>query len=70
MKRIVIDTNVLISGMFWEGNYSSKIITNWKEEKIIIISSSEIIQEFQNTLRNFKIKLPKEIIDEWVNLFF
>ena len=65
--RVVLDTNVFISGIFWEGNYCSQIINAWKEKKIILVSSLEIIQELTDTLRDFKIDMDGELIREWRN---
>ncbi len=66
--RVVLDTNIFISGIFWEGNYCSNIIEAWRGGKIVLVSSLEIIQELVETLRNFKIEMPEEIILEWQNM--
>ncbi|MDP4012447.1 MAG: putative toxin-antitoxin system toxin component, PIN family [Candidatus Nanoarchaeia archaeon] len=65
--RVVLDTNVFISGIFWDGNYCSQIIDAWRAGKIMLVSSLEIIEEFLETLRDFKIEMPEEIIREWQN---
>lgn len=66
--KVVLDTNVFISGIFWEGNYCSQIITLWKEGKIILVSSEECIEELIETLRDFKIQMPEEMIQAWQSL--
>jgi len=66
--RVVIDTNVFVSGIFWEGNFCSQIIDKWKSRKFDLVSSMEILNEFMKTLRNFKIQMPDEMIEEWRNL--
>ncbi|MBS3167009.1 putative toxin-antitoxin system toxin component, PIN family [Candidatus Woesearchaeota archaeon] len=66
--RVVLDTNVFISGIFWEGNFCSQIINKWKEGKFQLISSEEIIEELVKTLKTFKISMDKELIEEWKNL--
>lgn len=63
--KVVIDTNVFISGIFWKNNYSSIILQAWKNNSFELICSIEIIEEIINTLNNFKIKLPDEIILSW-----
>jgi hypothetical protein len=63
--KLVIDTNVFISGIFWAGNFCSEIIDKWKNKKFELVSSIEIIEELIETLRNFKIKMPEEIIQRW-----
>ena len=66
--KIVLDTNVFISGIFWEGNFCSQIINKWKNRKFVLISSVSIIDEFVKTLRNFKIQMPEDMIEEWRKL--
>jgi predicted nucleic acid-binding protein len=61
--RIVLDTNIFISGIFWEGNYCSQIIDAWRAGKIMLVSSLDMVQE--DTIRDFKIKMPDEIMQEW-----
>jgi len=63
--KIVLDTNVFISGIFWERNFCAQIIELWKKGKIILISSIQIIEELIKTLSNFKIPLSSEEILEW-----
>ena len=65
--KTVLDTNVFISGIFWKGS-SNKVITDWKEEKFILVTSLETIAEIIKILKDFKIKLSDELIKEWVDL--
>ena len=67
MIKVVVDTNVFISGIFWEGNYCSQVIDAWRSGKITMISSIEIIKELGETLRDFKIRMPGDMIKEWQN---
>lgn len=66
--RIVLDTNVFISGIFWEGNFCSQIIDKWRTGEFELISSPETIQELIETLKCFKIKLDEELIESWRNI--
>ena len=66
--RVIIDTNVFISGIFWKGNFCSQIIDKWKTKKFELISSKDILDEFVRTLRGFKIQMPDGMIEEWRNL--
>ncbi len=45
MIRIVLDTNVFMSGVFW-GGYPSKILDAWHDKKVKIVVSPEIIDEY------------------------
>ncbi len=42
--RIVLDTNVFISGIFFSGP-PSQILNAWKDSKIQIVLSQEILKE-------------------------
>ena len=64
----VLDTNVFISGMFWEGNFWSQIIDKWKRREIELVSSLDIVGELVKTLKGFKIPMPEDMIEEWKNL--
>jgi predicted nucleic acid-binding protein len=43
--RIVIDTNVIISAIFFNGT-PRRILEKWAEEKFELICSQEIIEEY------------------------
>ena len=53
--RVVVDTNVFISGIFWNGK-SSKIIKLVESNLIELIISEEIIQEISKVLNYEDIK--------------
>lgn len=63
--KVVLDTNVFISGIFWEGNFCAKIIDLWREEKVTLVSSIELIEELVKTLKGFKIQMDESIIKSW-----
>ncbi len=65
--KVVIDTNVFVSGIFWKGQ-SNKVLNHWKEGKITTIISTDILSEFIKVMSDFKIQLPEGMIKEWVNL--
>ena len=44
------------------------MIDKWRKNEIEMISSPEIIEEFVEVVRNFKIEMPQEMIEEWKNL--
>jgi len=43
--RIVLDTNVFMSGIFWSGP-PSKVLDAWQQNKISLVCSPEIIDEY------------------------
>lgn len=63
--RIVADTNIFISGIFWEGNFSSQVIDLWIKRKIELVSSLPIVEEIVRNLRGFKIEMDEESVKEW-----
>ena len=65
--KIVLDTNIFISGIFWKGT-SNKIINNWREKKFTLVTSLEAVSEIIKVLKDFKIKLSDGMIKEWVDL--
>ena len=65
--KVVLDTNIFISGIFWKGA-SNKVIINWKEGKFILVTSLRTISEIIKVLKDFKIKLSDYMIKEWIDL--
>ena len=65
--RVVLDTNIFISGIFWSGD-SEKILYAWSNEELEIITSSEIIREIVETLMDFKIQLPINTLLLWLSI--
>ena len=58
--KVVLDTNVFISGIFWRGN-SHKVLINWKEGHFTLVTSLGAISEIIKVLKDFKIKLSDDI---------
>lgn len=65
--KVVLDTNIFVSGIFWTGS-SHDILVSWKEGKFDLVASLGSISEIVKVLSDFKIRLPDEIIREWVDL--
>ena len=62
MKRVVIDTNVVVSGLLFGGK-PGEIVTLWKKRKIKPLSSGEIIQEYLRVLAYPRFQLTEAEID-------
>ena len=61
-QRVVIDTNVLISGTLWGGKPGS-VIKQYRQDKFIILISPFILAELANFLEEYHIeKKQREII--------
>lgn len=68
MFRIVLDTNIFISGIFWRGN-PYKILSKCLEKELCLIASLEILEEFQEVLRTEKkFKLDEDDISSYMSL--
>ena len=59
MHKVVIDTNVFISSFF--GGIPRKIINQWKEGRIILCLSQEIVEEYLEVLNRLGLKDKNEI---------
>lgn len=73
LKRVVLDTNVLVSALLFRGELS-KISTLWQKGEITPVISKETFAEFRDVLRYSKFKLTageiKVIIEEEVLPYF
>lgn len=68
MKRVVLDTNVIISAFFWKG-HPRKVYDLARERKIIMLISRDAENEFIRVLGYSKFGLaPKEILPFVKNL--
>ena len=44
--RVVVDTNVLVSGVFFSG-IPRRILEAWRDRRIVIVASLEILEEYR-----------------------
>ncbi|MFA4886340.1 MAG: putative toxin-antitoxin system toxin component, PIN family [Desulfotomaculaceae bacterium] len=61
--RVVLDTNVLISGMLIPGGPPGKIVDLWTENIITVIVSQALIEEFFDVLLRPKFKRAGTVIE-------
>jgi putative PIN family toxin of toxin-antitoxin system len=61
--RVVLDTNILVSAFFWEGN-ERKILLKCKKRKFNSITSLEILNELEKVLK-IKFKVPVNKIRDY-----
>lgn len=62
MKRVVLDTNVLISSAL--GGALAPVLEQWSEGKFIVIVSTEIFEEYLEVLSRPRFGLPQATIDK------
>jgi len=66
--RVVLDTNVLISGIFFSGS-PSKILTHWRKGNFTTVISEPIIFEYTRVAEEISKKFPEVDISEILELF-
>jgi hypothetical protein len=62
VKRVVIDTNVMISGLLFGGD-PGKLIPLWQGKRIQPLVSKEMLEEYLRVLAYPKFKLSREDLD-------
>ena len=55
--KVIIDTNVFISGVFFSGP-PYKILEAWRDGKVQLVVSREILQEYQRVLETLGEEFP------------
>ncbi len=59
--RVILDTNVFISGVFF-GGQPGKILAAWRDGKVRLVLSAEILEEYIEVLRRLeKLYPPVEV---------
>jgi putative PIN family toxin of toxin-antitoxin system len=66
--KIVLDTNVFISGIFF-GGPPSQILKFWRQSKLIIVLTQQILEEYQRVGDELSIKYPSINIEPIIKLF-
>lgn len=65
--KAIIDTNVLISGVFFSG-VPSEILSAWRDKKIELIISPEILEEYRRVGKEMERKFPGVEIEPFLEL--
>ena len=65
--RIIVDTNVFISGLFWSGP-PSKIMEMWEARKLSLVLSDEILEEYKRVAFYLQGKYPLVNLAPFINL--
>ncbi len=59
--RIVLDTNVLISGLFWPSGPPRTLLEKWLVGKVSVLASQEIIDEYRAVVRRLSQKRSMDV---------
>lgn len=62
---VVLDTNVLVSGVFWGGN-PERILIGWQKGRFEVVASPNIVWEYEATLRELGKGMPEKA-EAWIH---
>ncbi len=65
--KIVLDTNILVSGIFWTGT-PSVILNHWINDRFELLLSDEIFDEYQKTFFRISKGKKDELVTNWLFL--
>lgn len=65
--KVVLDTNVFISGVFFSGP-PSKILKGWRDGRFILVLSPEILEEYRRVAEALSKKYPPVDLTELLEL--
>ncbi len=65
--RLVVDTNVFISGVFFTGP-PFRILDAWRRRRVELVLSSEILEEYRATGLELSAQYPDVSLDPWIDL--
>jgi len=60
--RIVVDTNVLVSGLHW-GGIPAEVVKAWTNGRVEVVCSAEIIREYSEVLHRLNPGMPPAKLD-------
>jgi uncharacterized protein len=62
--RLVVDTNIIVSGLITTGTLPAKVLDAVHDKKIILLISDEVLIEYLRVLEYPHIRKYKKIIDQ------
>ncbi len=72
--KVVIDTNIFISGILNPTGNAGKILEEWRKQSLEIITSEALLEEIKQTLQYPKIlkiiKWDMETINQFIDLLY
>ncbi len=67
MHKVVLDTNIFVSSIFWDKGNPHKVVALALDKKIKVFTSVEIIKELEKVLRR-DFEEPDELIHRQISL--
>jgi len=65
--RVVVDTNVFVSGVFFSGPPHA-ILDAWRNRKVQLVLSPDILAEYQTTGNELSAQFPNVDLNPWLEL--
>lgn len=70
--KVVLDTNVIVSGTLIEKGHPAKILNEWRDGRFTLVISEEIIEEVKDVLNDKELrkkykKLTKQRVGRLIN---
>ncbi|MCA9409097.1 MAG: putative toxin-antitoxin system toxin component, PIN family [Candidatus Omnitrophica bacterium] len=65
--KIILDTNVLVSGIFFRSGPPGKIVIAFIEDKIELIITPNILTEYIDVIKRLQHNFPDVNIDQFLN---
>lgn len=66
--KIVLDTNVLVSGIFWTGGPSA-VLNHWINDRFELLLTDEIFDEYIRILFKISKGEKDDLVNKWLILF-
>jgi uncharacterized protein len=63
--KVVIDTNIFISGIFWSGT-PHEVLNLWIQNKFKVIFTLEMLDECFRVLKEFGFNKDPSLAEEWI----
>jgi putative PIN family toxin of toxin-antitoxin system len=68
MLRVVLDTNILVSGIGWPG-FPGRLVDKWIDGKFTLVESPTLLGEFRRVIKDEKFAfLDQDDIDEFFRM--
>ncbi|WP_126993670.1 putative toxin-antitoxin system toxin component, PIN family [Thermosipho globiformans] len=65
--KVVVDTNVIVSGILKPESLPAKILNLVLSEKLLICADSRIVSEYRNVLLREKFGFPKKLVNDLID---
>jgi predicted nucleic acid-binding protein len=59
--RLVLDTNVLMSGLFWRGT-PARLLDGWRDRRFDLLISPDVYSEDERVIRELHATRPEKSI--------